>query len=382
MVQIKFNVDDVLPKLNMVANVVNQKSPIPILGDVLMATHQDDNGGVFAVFTASDSESWLSCKAALIESSADITLCLDIKKLRQSLGNLQGKEITMEVDEGERVAKFSHKKGYFSLPYDESEEFPHPSTEQENETSIILDSSVVIDALSATGYATAINETLRPILKGIHFDFTNSYMVAAATDGCKLARYQNDNIHIEEEDGVMKGFTFPSKPSQMLPTILSMASGDIKITFGDSVAIISDNSFKFVTRLLTYKYPPYERVIPQTSSIEFEINREELIEALTRVIPLGNESSQYVAFILESYKVTLSTENVEFSTNAKEEVDCNYMGEGLTIGFKGSFLMQTLKTLECETLKVFMQDKTRCGLFVPSQEEDGLHRLGLLLPMA
>ena len=382
MVQIKFNVDDVLPKLNMVANVVNQKSPIPILGNVLMTTHKGDDGGIFAVFTASDSESWLSCKATLLESSDNISICLDIKKLRQSLGNLQGKEISMEVDDSAMTAKFSHKKGYFNLPYEESEEFPLPSTKQENETSIIADSGIVIDALSATGYATATNETVRPILNGIHFDFTNTCMVAAATDGCKLARYQNDNIHIEEENGVTKGFTFPSKPSLMLPTILSMASGDVKITFGDSMVIISDKSFKFVTRLLTYKYPPYERVIPTSSSIEFEINRGELIEALTRVIPLGNESSQYVAFILESYKVTLSTENVEFSTNAKEEIDCDYMGEGLTIGFKGSYLMQTLKTLECETLKVFMQDKTRCGLFMPSQEEAGLHRLGLLLPMA
>lgn len=380
MVQIRFNVDDILPKLNMVASVVNPKSPLPILGDVLMETYDDGNGEFGVVFTASDSESWLSCKAPLVEGVSDVSIGFDIKKLKQALSNLPGKEIVMEIDEQVKTAKFSHKKGYFSLPYDDGKDFPEPSVEQEDEISIIMDASILVDAMSVTSYATA-NETLRPILNGIHIDFTKDYMIAVATDGRKLSRYQNDSVKIDAEDGVVKGFTFPAKPSQLLPSVLTIAEGDVKVTFGNNMVIINDRTFRFVTRLLTFKYPTYERVIPQSSDVVFEVNRNELIDALQRVIPLGNDASQYVAFIIESYKLTLSTENVEFSTNAKEEVDCTFIGDGFTIGFKGSYLMQTLKAFECDTLKVMMQDNTRCGLFVPTKEEEGLHQLGLLVPM-
>ena len=104
MVQIKFNVDDILPKLNMVASVVNPKSPLPILGDVLMETYDDGNGGFGVVFTASDSESWLSCKAPLVEGVSDVSIGFDIKKLKQALSNLPGKEIVMEIDEQVKTA--------------------------------------------------------------------------------------------------------------------------------------------------------------------------------------------------------------------------------------------------------------------------------------
>lgn len=381
MVQIKFNVDDVLPQLNMVATIVNSKSPLPILNDVLIETFDDGEAGTGVVFTASDSESWLSCKAKLLEGSLEESICVDIKSLKQALGNLPGKELTMEVDGDTHTARFSHKKGRFNLPFEKGEDYPHPSETQENEVSIIMDGGKMLQALMATGYATA-NETLRPVLNGIHFDFTNEYMVAAATDGCKLARYQDDTIKLEGDEGLTRGFTFPAKPSQLLPSIMAKAEGDVRLKFGDSMAIINDKTFKFVTRLLTFKYPPYERVIPPTSAIEFEIDCSELMEALTRVIPMGNEASQFVCFKLESYKVTLSTENVEFSTSATEEVDCDYMGEGLVIGFKGSFLMQTLKNLACEKIRVLMQDETRCGLFYPVSDDEGVHRLGLLLPMS
>lgn len=380
MVQIKFNVDDVLPQLNMVASVVNSKSPLPILNDVLVETFDDKEGGVGVMFTASDSESWLSCRARLIEGEVGVCICFDIKNLKQALSNFPGKELTMVVDEEAHTARFSHKKGHFNLPYENGGDYPHPSTEQEDEKSIIMPCAKLLEAIMVTSYATA-NETLRPIMNGIHLDFTKDYMIAAATDGCKLSRYQDDDVHMELEDGELKGFTFPQKPSQLLPSILAKVDGDVRLKFGTQMAIINNKDFKFVTRLLTFKYPPYERVIPPTSSIEFTINRSELVEALSRVIPLGNESSQFVCFHLESYKVLLSTENVEFSTSAMEEVDCDYMGEGLNIGFKGSFLMQTLKSLDTERITIKMESESRCGLFYPVGGDETIHHLGLLLPM-
>ena len=111
------------------------------------------------------------------------------------------------------------------------------------------------------------------------------------------------------------------------------------------------------------------------------IDRKSLIGALRRVLPFASESNQLVRLHLETGKLVLTSEDIDFSTSAKETMTCDYSGKPMDIGFKGSSLSEILTNLDSEEVTVKLADPSRAGVIVPTQGHDNEDVLMLIMPM-
>jgi len=98
-------------------------------------------------------------------------------------------------------------------------------------------------------------------------------------------------------------------------------------------------------------------------------------------LPFASESSQLVKFHVESGKLELTSEDIDFATSAKETLICEYDGTPLNIGFKGSSLQEILNNLDCDDVVVELADPSRAGIIVPLTQPENQDILMLVMPM-
>jgi DNA polymerase-3 subunit beta len=134
-------------------------------------------------------------------------------------------------------------------------------------------------------------------------------------------------------------------------------------------------------RLIEGKFPNYEAVIPQNNPNNVTINRKALLSAMRRVLPFASEGSELVRFNLTAGQLELQSEDIDFATSAKESISCEYAGSNMSIGFKGSSIMEILNNLTSEEVTIQLADPSRAGVIVPAEKNDDESVLMLLMPM-
>ena len=239
-----------------------------------------------------------------------------------------------------------------------------------------MGADVLADNITRSLFATA-QEELRPVMNGIFFDLTADALAIVATDGHKLVRNKNFNIKSETP----ASFILPKKPATLLKNVLSKDCGDVNIKFDDSSAEISFANNILRCRLIEGRYPNYNSVIPQDNPNKLTIDRKGLMSALRRVLPFASESSQLVRFRVESGRLELTSEDIDFATSAKESIACEYNGVPLSIGFKGSSMQEVLGNLNCDDIVLALADPSRAGIIVPATQPENEDILMLIMPM-
>lgn len=371
--EIKAQSKELLQKLKMAAKVVNSKNSLPILGDFLIETKGD-----VILITVSDSEQWLSLKCPIISCDGDVRFCVSSADFLKAIDNLNDVVVTLALDESTHTITCDYGNGKFSMPYEDANEYPLANMDTTDSKDVIIDGKKVLKAIELTGFATA-NDELRPVMNGIHFDFFADGMVCATSDGHKLARYKDKTI-TREDDGTVPNFTLPKKPSNILMSILSNVEGDVKISFNDKALYVNNRDFKLSARLLDFKYPNYESVIPKNSPITITADKNSLLNALKRVLPMANDSSYLVELDFSNGQVVVSAKDVDFSKSASETVTCDCDAE-LKIGFKGSTMIEILRNISDDNIVIELSDPSRAGVFFSAFEMTRDEYLSLCMPM-
>lgn len=375
MAKLTFNVDEMLPNLAQVVGVVNSKNPIPILGNVVLQTRSD----VGLTITASDSETWLTIKTPCIEFDEPMMFCVLASDIFRALSNLKGKVVTVELDEETHTLKGSYEKGHFALPFESAKDFPRPTMDMSDSLEKTIGAPNLFRTISKTEFGIA-NDKLRPIMNGIHFDFLPQGMVACATDGQKLAKYTDCTV-VLGDDETAKGFTLPKKPAIIMLGLLNGLDADVHVVFNDKCVSFGNADFKMITRLLEGNYPNYDRVIPIDNNVETVVSKSEFTEALKRVLPMGDASSQLVKLSFSMGVMTISSEDFNFSKSADESIDCDYSSGEMAIGFNGGYLMDVLSNIDGDNVKICLKNQSSSGLFKPAETHEAEDYVSLLMPI-
>ena len=106
-----------------------------------------------------------------------------------------------------------------------------------------------------------------------------------------------------------------------------------------------------------------------------------MLSALRRVLPFASESSQLIRIHIETGRIEISSEDLDFATAAQEQLACEYAGQPMSIGFKGSSLMETLSNLTCDQIVLKLADPSRAGIIVPAEQDETEDILMLIMPM-
>ena len=198
-----------------------------------------------------------------------------------------------------------------------------------------------------------------------------------ASDGHKLVRNKVFNI----KSDVPAAFILPKKPATLLKNLLTKDGGDAIIRFDERNAEINFGDGLLLCRLIEGRYPNYNSVIPQNNPNELRVDRNGLLSALRRVQPFANGSSNLIRFHVEGGILQLDAEDYDFSKTATERMSCEYNGQPLSIGFKGSSFIEILGSFSCPEVIIQLADPSRAGLVLPSEQPEGQDVLMLMMPM-
>lgn len=359
-------------KLNMLAKVIGSKNSLPILDCFLF---QVANGEMS--ITASDSDNVIKSTLALTDHDGEGEFCVPNRVILDALKELPEQPLHFDVDTaGEAIAiKIVYQNGLYNFTGQSAEDYPRTQSMNDACTTVSLPTEMLINNISRSLFATA-NDELRPVMNGIYFDLTADALAIVASDGHKLVRSKNFTIKSESPSA----FNLPKKPASLLKNILSKDGDDAIIKFDDRSAEIQFTDGVMRCRLIDGRYPNYNSVIPNNPN-EVTVDRRGLQSALRRVLPFASESSQLIRFHIESGRFEVSSEDIDFSTSAKEQLSCEYTGSPISIGFKGSSLMEILSNLTSDNIIIQLADPSRAGIIVPAEQPENEDILMLIMPM-
>jgi DNA polymerase-3 subunit beta len=371
--KISFNADVMLRTTSQLASIVAPKNSMPILDNIRMKINGDANK---IEMMASDGETWLTMSSEIIESDCkeNIVLCVNASDFVAALRNLTGQTITLNIDESSHTIKGDYNKGHFTMPFVGANEYPMARSIGEAQSAIVKAHDVCL-GIELSEYAMASDE-IRPILNGVHFNFTDNDMVAVSTDGRKLTKF---TIKDEQCEGSFK-FTLPKKPAHVLAQLIGCEESDMQVTYSNQNVLFGTSWFTLVTRLCEGNYPNYDVVIPKENDIIVKVNREELLSAAKRIAPMSG-SGEMLLFDIQGTMMTISAQDYDYNKSASEYVMCEHVGSDVKICFNGGMFQQTVKNIRSNTIVMELKSFDRPCVFKPCEQTDASEHIEILMPL-
>ncbi|MBR4842141.1 MAG: DNA polymerase III subunit beta [Bacteroidaceae bacterium] len=358
-------------RLQAISRVINPKPVYPILDDFLFRIEE---GKLSA--TAADNDTTLETIIDLVECSGDGQLALPAKTLLEALKEIPEQPLKFTVNDSNFETVIEYQNGEYRMMGQNADEYPTPAVLQSDPVSLKIKASILSDGLTRTIFATADDE-LRPVMNGIYFDINEEGATFVASDGHKLVCCKNATLQTEGKSS----FILPKKPASLFRSLIGKDVESVDIEFDSRIARFSLPEFRMVCRLIDGRYPNYASVIPQNNPHHLTIDRQTLINALRRVSVFSPASSGLIKLRIQESQISISTQDIDFSTSANETLTCQYEGIPMSIGFKANFLIDILNNIPSQEIVLQLADPSRAGVIVPAEQAQDENLLMLLMPM-
>jgi len=360
--------------LNTVSGVISSSQSRPILENFLFELEND-----LLKITASDGETTLLTSLA-VKSESQGKIAVPAKMFQDIIKSFGDQPLTFvvkpnETQEGGLLEILDEKDNYF-IALDNAEDYPE-LMEFDSAQKVVVPSGVLAEALSNTLFATS-NDSLRPVMTGVLFQFGEEETNFVSTDSHRLVVYKRTDIKNNEP----MEFIMPKKPLSIFKNILSGSDDEVVIEFNENMAKFSFGEHTWICRLIDGKYPNYTAVVPKENPNILTINRNLLLSSIRRASIFSSKSTNQVRFKLSGNILHLHAEDTEYANKAEMQIPCEYKGEDINIGFSSKFLTEMLAVLNSEDILIKMSQPNRPGIIEPV---DGLdedeHILMLSMPV-
>jgi len=360
-----------LSHLQTVGRVIASKNSIPILDCFLFELRENQ-----LMITAADSETRMITTIEVSDVEGEGVFAIPSKNLLDSLKELPEQPILFDINDDSLEIFIDYENGKYNFVGQKGDEYPQSKPLDENAATLTIDAGDLYAGISRTIFASGDDE-LRPVMNGVFFDITPEELIFVASDGHKLVRFKNLAVTGNEK----ASFIMPKKPANLLRTILPREEGNVTIGFDTNNAYITMKHFIIVCRLIEGRYPNYNGAIPQDNPYKVTVDRLNFLNALKRVTVFSNSASSLIKLNVSANSIFISAQDVDFSTSAEETVASIYDGIEMSIGFKGTYLIEILNSIPSEEVVLELADPSRAGLVLPVENEEKEDLLMLLMPM-
>jgi DNA polymerase-3 subunit beta len=359
--------------LSRLQAVVERRHSMPILANVLLnASGQGDAGQLELV--ATELEIGIrDIHTAKVQDSGSITV--SARKLFDIVRELPDEPIEL-VGGADAFLEIQSGRIRFSIAGAASEEYPSlPGFSPERLVS--LQASILSTMIERTMYAASVDET-RYNLNGVYFEVLreSGKIRMVATDGHRLALV--DRGIGSEAEGIASEVIIPRKGLAELKRLVDEDDADqVQIGFEGTSGLARKNSVTLLMRLIEGKFPNYQQVIPANVEHQVTLASESLIRAVRRVALLSVERSHAVKLELTSGMLRLSSNNHDLG-QAQEELDVDYSGDQLIIGFNAKYLQDSLVAFGAKEIQLCLHDASSPVIVRPTDDADSL---AVVMPM-
>ncbi len=356
MIVLKAAQEKILGALQSVSGIVERRHTLPILANVLLR-----KTGKQVELTTSDLEIQVRTTQELGGDEASFNTTVGARKLIDILRSLPADQL-VSLSAAQNKLTLQAGKSRFTLQTLPAEDFPLVNESVDFGPAFSVPQKTLRGLVNQVHFAMAVHD-IRYYLNGILFIAEGRQLTLVATDGHRLALAQAtlDN-EVPKQEVIL-----PRKTVLELQRLLKDEDTPIEMRFAANQAKFSFPGMEFVTKLVEGKFPDYNRVIPKNHKNAVVMGRAPLLASLQRAAILTSEKFKGVRINIEPGTLRIASSNAE-QEEAKEELEIDYNGDAIEIGFNVTYLMDALANMGSEMIKLELQDTAASALFtVPDQ---------------
>ncbi len=341
---VKTSRDALLKPLQVVSGIVERRQTLPILANVLVRKESEQ-----VSFTATDLEIQIRTQAPIGVGRDSAATTVSARKLVDILRALPEADVSLSLA-GKKLTVQSGRSR-FNLQTLPAEEYPAVAA-AEYGTDFELPAGALKHLLAMVHYAMAAQD-IRYYLNGMLLVVEGPIVRAVATDGHRLAlcEVSRDAATAGRVEAIIPRKTV-HELARLLPDAadepvrVQMAANQVRFAFG---------GIELVSKLVEGKFPDYTKVIPVNNTRRFVVSRELLASALQRAAILTTDKFKGVRMVLGANSLKIHTANSD-QEDAQEELEIDYSGDALDIGFNVTYLLDVLANLKSEQVAFALGD--------------------------
>jgi len=356
MIVLKTAQEKFLAALQAVAGIVERRHTLPILANVLIR-----KTGPELEFTTSDLEIQVRTSAELGGDTGNFATTVGARKLIDILRSMPSDQ-TVTLSAAQNKLTLQGGKSRFTLQTLPSDDFPLVQEAADFGPMFSVPQKALKGLINQVHFAMAVHD-IRYYLNGILFVAEGKNLTLVATDGHRLALAQATlDVDIPKQEVIL-----PRKTVLELQRLLKDEDTPIEMRFAGNQAKFVFSGMEFVTKLVEGKFPDYNRVIPKNHKNHVTLGRAPLLASLQRAAILTSEKFKGVRVNIEPGTLRIASSNAE-QEEAKEELEIDYGGDAIEIGFNVTYLIDALSNMSVEMIKMELQDTNSSALItVPEQ---------------
>ena len=357
-----------LKHLQQINGVINANTVLPILEDFLFEIEDKKLSVV-----ATDLETVMRVQMD-VESKTDGKICIPARILIDSLKNISDQPLTFNTDKNYAI-EITSDNGKYKVMGENPDNFPkEPAADSSG--SFTTTSSALAEGINKTLIAVSTDD-LRPAMTGVFFELSPKGLQFVATDAHRLVRYKRTDITCPDT----ASFIAPKKPLTLLKNALPVNDDEITISYSSNHLFVTHGSTRLSCRLIDARFPDYKVVIPMDNPYLLTVNTHDLQSALRRLQIFSNKSTNQVVLSIAGSEMQLNAQDVDFSFEGNERMNCSYNGEDMQIAFNAKFLIDLLGATESDEVNIELSSATRAGIIKPVEQDNNEELLMLLMPL-
>ncbi len=347
--------------------VVPSKTTLPVLANVLLEATKD---GLRLSGTDLD-----IAVSTMVPASVDTegAITLPSRKLVELVRELPSAGIRFTI-QGEQRATIECGRSKFKLlglPREEYPAFPQVRFEAASRTT----AGSLQQLVQHVAFAASTEES-RPILNGVLWQLTGERMRMVATNGHRLAKME---MPIQGGSGLTGDLIVPPKALEQLRRLFP-ADEDIEIGRSENHLGFRSATTQVYTRLIEGPYPPYEQVIPRENDKAATADKATLMAAIRRMSIVASDQTHRIRMSFGDGACRLSVTTPDLG-EAQEEISLAYEGESLDIGFNANYLLEVLKQMPTDEVRLTFKAPERAATIEPVGWDDPSSYLTLVMPL-
>ncbi|MDP5008836.1 MAG: DNA polymerase III subunit beta [Glaciimonas sp.] len=355
---VKSSRDALLRPLQIVSGIVERRHTLPILANILIR-----KDGEKVSFLSTDIEVQITTKAAVGSGDEVLATTVAARKLLDILRALpESNDVSLTLSNKRMTVQSG--KSRFALQTLAAEEFPTVAEADKFNATVTLPQKTLKHLFNMVHFSMA-QQDIRYYLNGLLLVLDGKNVIAVATDGHRLAFCQVETEQEFEKQEVI----IPRKTIMELQRLLEDSDETVQLDIANNQVKLTFADIELISKLVEGKFPDYTRVVPKGYKNDFTISRDQLLRSLQRAAIMTSDKFKGVRWVVTPGSLKISSTNAD-QEEAIEEVEIDYGGDSVDIGFNVTYLLDVLNNLKCDSVNVALGDANSSALITVPENAD------------
>ena len=331
---------DLTKALNTVSKAVSSRTTIPTLKGILMEVRENN-----LILTASDMD--LTIETSIeIEDGENGSIVVPAKLFNEVIRKLPHDKVSIKTEGYDININCLNSNSF--LPGSDADEFPYIKNPEENSKEIIFNRNIFSNMIKKTSFAASIDQT-KGAITGVLVEVLPEEMKMVAIDGFRMA-VTKENISGGKEESIIISARIMDEINKIITENDRNNDSEIRILLDKKNANIYMDNTKISTRLIAGEFVKYRDIIPKESKTSINVNKKYLSEAVERASILSEGKNNLIKMSIKDSVMTISSRSEE--GGAMEDIIIHKTGDDLDIGFNSRFLLNIMRVIDDEEIKM------------------------------